>query len=84
MKPEFEKLIETEDLFKKQVVKDIEQQQQLNKKGRKLNVFDPTKVLEYYNLSMNHKMQQAMEDEIKHKIIDFARGLEMDKNKDYQ
>lgn len=41
-------------------------------------------VKNYYRESRSHKIAQAQEDELKTKIIEFARGLEMDKNKDYE
>ena len=58
MKPEYEKMFQN-DLFKVTAQNDYEARQNLLKKGRKLNLFDPVKVVDYYKQSKNYKLAQA-------------------------
>lgn len=40
-------------------------------------------VIEFYKNSKRLKYTLAMEDELKQRILEFARKMELDKNKDY-
>eukprot|EP00347_Sterkiella_histriomuscorum_P005819 403355150 len=83
MKPEYEKQFQN-DLFKQTAQNDYEIKQNLLKKQKKLDLFDADQVKNYYKESKLFKVAVAQEDELKNKIIEFARSLEMDKNKDYE
>ena len=83
MKPEFERIMEMENIFKTSIKMDLEQRKELKKKQKNLDLFDPVQVLDYYKQIKNHKASLAMEESLKNKIVDFAKGLEMDKNKNY-
>ena len=53
------------------------------KKAKKVDLFDPLSVIEFYKNSKRLKYTLAMEEDLKQKIMEFARKMEIDKNKDY-
>lgn len=55
----------------------------MSKKAKKVNLFDPTQVLDFYQKSRQLKSTLAIEEELRQKIIQFTKNLEIDKSKDY-
>lgn len=89
MKPSFEKLLQQEQIANRsssnyyQTVAEGENQN-LMKKAKKMDLFDPLQVIDFYKKSRQIKNTMAVEEELRDKIIQFAKNLEMDKGKDYE
>lgn len=49
-----------------------------------MDLFDPSQVMEFYKRSKHLRLAIAIEQEQKDRIIDFAKKLEIDKQKDYE
>lgn len=49
-----------------------------------MDLSDPEQVKEYYRRSKQLRNAISADEEMKQKIIEYAKNLEMDKNKDYE